>query len=121
MTRPMMFALAALFSGPFLAGLGDHGSRLILPFALVFLAAHMSERKDRWPQNRQGWQDFRVLARLTLTFAVQLVISGGLFALGVGMRQVGLVLPLPVLVPILLSVAGLLTAGYLWKHRDPNG
>lgn len=118
----ILFATSALlYSGPLYAGLAGYGFATLPLFAAFLTAWLFIVRPGDWPETRQDWGEPRALAWPMLIFAVQMVVVG--FCLAVGRAiggMYGLTLPLPLAVPVGLSVLGILVAAAL-RRRGAGG
>ncbi|MDH3264923.1 MAG: hypothetical protein OEM24_13115 [Paracoccaceae bacterium] len=114
----LLFATSALlYSGPLYAGLAGYGFATLPLFAAFLMAWLFIVRPGDWPETREDWRVPRAVAWPLLIFAVQMVVAGFCLAMG---RAIGgmyaLTLPLPLAVPVGLSVLGILIAAAL-KRR----
>ena len=118
----LLFATSALlYSGPLYAGLAGYGFGTLPLFAAFLMAWLFVVRPGDWPETREDWKVARAVAWPMLIFAVQMVVAGFCLAMGRAIGGMyGLTLPLPLALPVGLSVLGILIA-YALRRRGAGG
>jgi hypothetical protein len=113
--RLMMGATALLYLGPLLAGLGGFGWSQVPVFVGIFMLWLIILRPQQWPTTLEGWKKPEALVTLAAQVATQTLLVAVCFGIGRGIGGVaGFALPLPVLLPIGLSLLSIPLCRLIW-------
>jgi len=108
---------AALYVGPFLAGLARHPAGTILVYGALLALWSAVYQGGAWPRRAGELASPAVLARTLLLVCAMLVLAGIFFLAGIGLSFVAGVLPLPTPVPMAIPVLALALAVLVQSPR----
>ncbi len=113
--RLMQGAMALLYFGPLLAGLGGFGWRVVPVFAAIFLLWLVVMRPRDFPQSAADWRRPGAVVALLARLAVQVLLVAVCFGLGRGIGGVtGFSPAMPAMLPIGLSLVAVPLARLAW-------
>lgn len=113
--RLMQGAMALLYFGPLLAGLGGFGWRVVPVFAAIFLLWLVVMRPRDFPQTAADWRRPGALVALLARLAVQVLLVAVCFGLGRGIGGVtGFTPAMHATLPIGLSLLAVPLARLAW-------
>jgi hypothetical protein len=95
-----------LYAGPVIAGLAGFGWGVVPAFVVIFLAWRIVMHPAEWPRNPAAWRETAVQTGAALQTIVVVVVVLVCFGAGRGLGGVvGYLPPLPLVVPLFLSLA----------------
>ena len=111
----LMAAMALLYFGPLLAGLGGAGWPAIYVFAAIFTLWLIVLRPQAWPRDAAQWKEPAVLIHALTQVAVQCLLVALLFGVGRGIGgALGAVANWPAWFPLSLSFLSVPLARLIW-------
>lgn len=115
--RALRGATGLLYFGPLLAGACGAGWSVIPVFVALFLLWLVVLRPQDWPQSLEDWQSPDAWIGLTTRVVVQLILVLLCYSIGAGFAgMTGLPFDIPMVLPILLSLAAVPLARLVWPH-----
>lgn len=124
MNRLNLLTLASvmLYAGPVIAGLAGYGWGVVPAFVAIFVAWHIVMRPAQWPRVPAAWRDPTVQTGAALQVGVVLVVVLVCFGAGRGLGGViGYLPPLPLVVPLFLSLAAVPLARMVHDPHQATG
>jgi hypothetical protein len=117
--RLLMGATALLYIGPLLAGLAGHGWLMVPVFTMIFVLWLFIMRPADWPRDHAAWEKSDTWVRAAAQSAVQALLVAFSMAVGSGMAGIaGVALPLPVMVPVVISFMAIPISRLIWDPTD---
>ncbi len=111
----LMTAMALLYFGPLLAGLGGAGWPAVYAFAVIFTLWLIVLRPQSWPRNAAQWHDPAVLLHALTQVVAQCLLVAVLFGVGRGIGgTLGAVVGWPAWFPLSLSFLSVPLARLIW-------
>ena len=120
--RLTLLVTLMLYGGPVIAGLAGFGWGVVPAFVVIFIAWHIVMRPAEWPRDPAAWRETGVQTGAALQAVVAIVVVLVCFGAGRGIGGVvGYLPPLPLVVPLFLSLAALPLARMIHDPRDGTG
>lgn len=111
----LMAAMALLYFGPLLAGLGGAGWPAVYAFAVIFTLWLIVLRPQSWPRDAAQWRDPLVLLHALTQVVAQCLLVAVLFGVGRGIGgALGAVVGWPAWFPLSLSFLSVPLARLIW-------
>lgn len=100
----LMGAMALMYFGPLLAGLGNHGFAVVPAFAAIFVVWLIVLEPRRFPRNLKDWQNRQTQLTVLSRSALQVLLVLVLFGIGRGIGgAMGAAVEMPVALPLAMS------------------
>ncbi len=120
--RLLQLVMVMLYAGPVIAGLGGFGWGVVPAFALILLTWQIVMRPAQWPRDPAAWRETTVQIGAGVQVLVAVVVVLVCFGAGRGLGGVvGYLPPLPLVVPLFLSLAAVPLARMLHDPRETAG
>ncbi|MGQ0567728.1 MAG: hypothetical protein ACT4OK_22050 [Gemmobacter sp.] len=118
----LMLVSVMLYAGPVIAGLAGFGWGVVPAFVVIFLAWNVVMRPAQWPRDPAAWREPAVQTGAALQVVVLAVVVLVCFGAGRGIGGVvGYLPPLPLVVPLFLSLAAVPLARLIHDPRQAAG
>ena len=120
--RLLQLVTLMLYAGPLIAGLAGFGWGVVPAFAVILVAWQIVMRPAEWPRDPAAWRETTVQVGAALQVAVAVVVVLVCFGAGRGLGGVvGYLPPLPLVVPLFLSLAAVPLARMLHDPHQAQG